>query len=194
MTELVVSQIDVENLQIIRENVVNFMKYVSSVYAQKKGRLLDIAPQVHEGAKPFFYDEIFVETLDLDLNSGCTYIGDICQHNNFLLDATYDYVVCTEVLEHTLQPFAAIDEIWRILKPDGLLFISTPFNFRIHGPLPDCWRFTEHGLRAILKNFNILELNSIETPERCLMPIHYTVVAKKLSSCTESQTTATYLH
>ena len=27
---------------------------------------------------------------------------------------TYDFVVCTEVFEHTSQPFDAIDEIWRI--------------------------------------------------------------------------------
>ena len=177
--EIAVSQMDVEHLKIIRQNVVDFLKRVGSVYATKPGRLLDIAPQVHEGARPFFPSTIVVETLDVDPNSGCRYIGDICEHNDFLPDDTYDYVVCTEVLEHTLRPWDAVNEIWRILKRGGILFLSVPFNFRIHGPLPDCWRFTEHGLSALLGRFVILELNAIETPDRPLMPIHYTVVAQE---------------
>lgn len=50
----------------------------------------------------------------------------------------FDYILCTEVLEHTLNPFRAVYEMFRILKPKGLLFISVPFNFGIHRPLPDC--------------------------------------------------------
>ena len=146
MSGIVVSQMDIEHLKIIRSNVIDFMKLAALVYTSIAGRLLDIAPQVHEGAKPYFPDSITVETFDIDPSSGCKYIGDICKHNDFLADASYDYVVCTEVLEHTLEPFDAVNEIWRIAKPGGKLFLSVPFNFRIHGPLPDCWRFTEHGL------------------------------------------------
>lgn len=180
MAQMVPSKTDVEYLAVIRNNVGNFMKHVASRYTQSSSALLlDIAPQDHEGARPFFSAGVVIETLDIDPDSGCTHIGDICQRNAFLADESYDFVVCTEVLEHTRQPFGAVDEIRRVLKPGGLVFVSTPFNFRIHGPLPDCWRFTEHGLRVLLDRFEIVELNSIETPERPLMPIHYTVVARK---------------
>jgi SAM-dependent methyltransferase len=159
------------------------MEIGGAKYALAPGRLLDIAPQIHEGARPFFPAYITVETLDIDPASGCTYIGDICQTNPQLADSSFDYVVCTEVLEHTLQPWYAISEIARILKPGGVLFLSVPFNFRIHGPLPDCWRFTEHGIRALLSSaFEIVEFDAIETSDRPLMPIHYTVVAIKKHS------------
>lgn len=179
MSTVTVSQMDRHFLDIIRENISVFLKRAASQYTDGRGRLLDIAPQVHEGARPYFPAPLVVETLDIDPASGCTYIGDICRRNSFIADSTFDFVVCTEVLEHTLQPFHAVDEISRILKPQGKLFLSVPFNFRIHGPLPDCWRFTEHGLRALLGNFKILELNSLETDSRPLMPIHYTIVAEK---------------
>lgn len=182
MSQIIVSKLDVEHLKIIRKNIVSFMKSVAQKYANKPGKLLDIAPQIHEGASPFFHASILIDTFDIDPQSTAKYIGDICQYNSFILDETYDYIVCTEVLEHTLQPFNAVKEMWRILKPQGFLFISTPFNFRIHGPLPDCWRFTEHGLRALLQSFSIIELNNIPTDERDLMPIHYTVVAQKIAS------------
>jgi SAM-dependent methyltransferase len=180
MTVLKVSQKDAEYLHVIRQNVVDFMKHVATTYMSMPGRLLDIAPQVHEGARPFVSGSVIVETFDIDPDSGCTYIGDICTVNTYLPDSMFDYIVCTEVLEHTLQPFMAVREIWRLLKPTGFLFLSVPFNFRIHGPLPDCWRFTEHGLRALLTEFTVLELNAMETPDRPLMPIHYTVVAQKV--------------
>ncbi len=173
------SEMDDAHYRIIRKNVVDFMKHAAGEFARKPGRLLDVAPQVHEGARPFFPSSIAVETFDIDPKSGCTYIGDICRRNGILADSTFEYVVCTEVLEHTLQPFDAVDEILRILRPGGLLFATIPFNFRIHGPLPDCWRFTEHGLRALLRRFEILELIAIETQDRPLMPVHYSVVARK---------------
>jgi len=180
MTNIIVSQMDIQHLKIIRENVINFMKDVSQKYANKSGKLLDIAPQDHGGVNSFFNPEIIIETFDINPEAKTTFTGDICNHNNSILDNEYEYVVCTEVLEHTLQPFNAINEIHRILKLQGFLFLSTPFNFRIHGPLPDCWRFTEHGLRQLLKDYKIVELNSVETPNRSLTPIHYTVVAQKI--------------
>jgi SAM-dependent methyltransferase len=179
MASVTVSQVDVSHLAQIRVNVVDFMQHVAATYAGESGRLLDIAPQVHEGARPFFPDAIVVETFDIVPNSGCTFVGDICSRNECLKSGSFDFIVCTEVLEHTLRPFEAVQEMRRVLKEGGLLFLSVPFNFRIHGPLPDCWRFTEHGLRCILSAFEILELNALETPGRDLMPVHYTVVARK---------------
>lgn len=176
---VVISELDQQILAIIRSNVTSFMMRCSTLYAQRPGLLLDIAPQVHEGARPFFPDYITVKTLDIDPESGCDFIADICKHNVHIPDGTFDFIVCTEVLEHTLSPFDAVAEIGRLLKPGGLLFGSTPFNFRIHGPLPDCWRFTQHGLRALLRRFEILELNWVETPDRALMPMHYTFVARR---------------
>lgn len=177
--KIIPSEIDIKHLSLIRQNVVEFMRHVSSKYAIQPGKLLDIAPQQHEGARPFFMQEITVETIDIDPNAQCDFVGDITTYNAHLPSESYDYIVCTEVLEHTLQPFKAVEEMRRLLKPKGYLFVTVPFNFRIHGPLPDCWRFTEHGLRALFAAFEIVELNAIETEERPLMPIHYSLVVRK---------------
>lgn len=171
---------DVDHLAVIREGVSTFVARVAADYGCASGRLLDVAPQDHEGARPYFPDGVTVETFDIDPAAGATHTGDLTQHNESIPDGSFDYVVCTEVLEHTLQPFDAAAELARLLKPGGLLFLTVPFNFRIHGPLPDCWRFTEHGLRALLEPaFAIEELDAAETPGRPLMPIQYRVVARR---------------
>jgi SAM-dependent methyltransferase len=41
-------------------------------------------------------------------------------------DGTVDLVVMSEVLEHLLDPDHALDEIQRVLKPGGLLVLTTP--------------------------------------------------------------------
>lgn len=179
MSSIEISELDLQHLQVIRKNVIAFVKTVSAKYGRPGTRLLDIAPQDHEGAAPFFSSDVVVETIDIEPDSGCTYIGDICSRNKSLPDEGFDYVVCTEVLEHTVHPFEAVKEIYRILRRGGYAFVSVPFNFRIHGPLPDCWRFTEHGLRLLFRDMEILELKGIDTPGRPLAPIHYTLVARK---------------
>ena len=78
-----------------------------------------------------------------------------------------------------LDPFAAVREMRRVLKPGSHVFITTPFNLRIHGPLPDCWRFTEHGLRVLLKDLTIVSLEQTDCVGRMLMPTHYRVIALK---------------
>jgi SAM-dependent methyltransferase len=173
-----ISKLDLDHYKKIRKDVSAFLKKVGKKY-DTSGLLLDIAPQVHEGASPYF-KKIQIKTLDIDPKSKADYIVDICQTNKEIIpDNTFDMIVCTEVLEHTTNPFTAVDEIYRILKPGGLVFITVPFDFRIHGPLPDCWRFTEHGLRALLKKFELVKLQALENDKRWLMPIHYSAIVRK---------------
>jgi SAM-dependent methyltransferase len=179
MRKMIVSEQDILHLSLLRKNVTDFIMKCSKIYDKDDIFLLDIALQDHNGAKEFFIFST-IHTLDIDMNSNANYIADLCQNNEKIIPNNFfDIVVCTEVLEHTLNPFEAVKEIYRILKPNGIACISVPFNLRIHGPLPDCWRFTEHGLRALFINFQIIELNVLETVNRDLMPIHYTLVVKK---------------
>jgi SAM-dependent methyltransferase len=46
---------------------------------------------------------------------------------------SFDAAVCFEVLEHLADPSAALDEIRRVLKPDGFMMVSSP-NRSVHAP------------------------------------------------------------
>ena len=59
--------------------------------------------------------------------------------------------------------FEGLDEITRILKPGGTLLLGLPFRQAIHMAPQDFWRFTEYGIRFLLKDaYEILELTSID--------------------------------
>jgi SAM-dependent methyltransferase len=173
-----VSNLDKIYLEIIRSGVKDLIMQASKL-DKPSLKILDIAPQDHNGAKEFFKKaEIF--TLDIDVNSGADFIADLCEDNSDKIPSNhFDIIICTEVLEHTLNPFNAVNELHRILKPQGKVFVSTPFNFRIHGPLPDCWRFTIYGLKSLFSLFESVEIEETAAEDRFLMPIHYKTIATK---------------
>lgn len=170
---------DVAHLAEIRASVESFQADAIARWVTPASVVLDIAPQDHAGVEALLPDGATLETLDIDPDAGATYTADLCATNPQIPAGRFDCVFCTEVLEHTLQPFDAVAELRRILAPGGRLVITTPFNFRIHGPLPDCWRFTEHGLRALLREFDEVEITGVQTPDRPLMPIHYRTTARR---------------
>jgi SAM-dependent methyltransferase len=173
-----ISKKDKKNYELIRSNVKDLIKSASIKFDKPKNLILDIAPQDHEGVSEFFINSK-IKTLDIDVKSNCDYICDLCKDNSKIInDNLFDVVFCTEVLEHVSNPFNAVNELYRITKNDGVVICSTPFNFRIHGPLPDNWRFTEHGLRELFKNFTNVKITPLND-NRFLMPIHYTLIAEK---------------
>jgi SAM-dependent methyltransferase len=51
-------------------------------------------------------------------------------------DNEWDYAMLNEVLEHVADDSKVLDEVYRILKPGGILFIFSPnrwFPFETHG-------------------------------------------------------------
>lgn len=63
----------------------------------------------------------------------------------------FDCVLCTEVLEHVESPEKVIQECSRVLVKDGILLLSIPFNFLIHGAPNDFRRLTIYGLKLMLE-------------------------------------------
>jgi dTDP-4-amino-4,6-dideoxygalactose transaminase len=180
-TGVTVSHTDTKYFPHLRLFVKEFMMRCAATYGQEGKLLLDIAPETHEGASPFKSFGVNVKTLDII--PGADYCADLTKDNSGTIPGRYfDMVVCTEVLEHTSQPFNSMAEINRVLKQEGLLFLSVPCNFRMHGPLPDSWRFTEWGVRQLCEQhgFELVELTALESSERSLFPLDYAAVCRKL--------------
>jgi SAM-dependent methyltransferase len=50
--------------------------------------------------------------------------------------ARFDYVVCADVIEHLLDPDPLLDFLFRLARPEGLVYLSTPERDVMRGP--DC--------------------------------------------------------
>ncbi|MCR4329100.1 MAG: class I SAM-dependent methyltransferase [Candidatus Roizmanbacteria bacterium] len=109
------------------------------------------------------YKELFThcryETMDYDVNSGANVIGDI--HNIPLDDNSVDSIICHCVLEHVRDPIRAVEELLRILKSGGHVFVHVPSIYPYHarkGHYPDYWRFFDETLEMLFKDFSHIEM------------------------------------
>ncbi len=66
-----------------------------------------------------------------------------------LADGSLDTAVCTEVLEHVVDPFRLMAELARVLKSGGYLIVSSPWAAPYHPEPDDYWRFSESALRLM---------------------------------------------
>lgn len=66
-------------------------------------------------------------------------------------ESSFDAVLCTQVLEHVPEPQQVIDEIARVLKPGGRLFLSAPQSWCQHQKPYDYFRYTSFGLAHLFK-------------------------------------------
>jgi hypothetical protein len=181
------SKFDNDTFLSTREHLNSFINRIAKTYGGDNKKLLEIGSQDRSEVKNAFH-MCSIETLDLVPNYNPDIIGDITKYNSHIEDSTYDIIACLEILEHTLNPFSAIEELRRITKDEGYILFSAPLNWRIHGPAPDCWRFTEFGWRVLLKDFDIIEIDKLETPDRNLFPIKYNILAK----CNKSKNVDVY--
>ncbi|MBX2997200.1 MAG: class I SAM-dependent methyltransferase [Caldilineaceae bacterium] len=70
-------------------------------------------------------------------------------------DASIDVIVSQETLEHVSDPFTAMREIHRVLRPGGLLYLQLPFTIGYHPGPTDYWRFTREGIVRLLETVDL---------------------------------------
>jgi len=171
------SKFDNDTFEMARTHLNDFIKRCAQTIDQDDLKLLEIGPQKRSEVQKNF-ENCKIDTLDIVDDYKPAIIGDITKLNSHIKESSYDIITCLEILEHTTNPFKAIDELRRILKHDGYLLLSAPLNWRIHGPTPDCWRITEFGWKVLLKDFEIIEFDKLDTPDRNLFPIKYNILVK----------------
>jgi SAM-dependent methyltransferase len=70
-------------------------------------------------------------------------------------DASFDVVICTQAFEHLREPWTAVREIRRVLRPAGVALVSTHGVFLYHPDPPttdqDYWRWTHAGLNRLFE-------------------------------------------
>lgn len=78
-------------------------------------------------------------------------------------DSSYDYILCTEVLEHVPYPEKSLLELSRIIKKGGKLIITAPFVSNTHmSPFHFCTGFNRYWYEKVLGDlgFKIFEIEA----------------------------------
>jgi len=69
----------------------------------------------------------------------------------------FDTIIATEILEHCYSPEKVVNEIYRLLKQEGISILSTRFIYPYHPDPKDYYRFTKDALEYLFRNFSKVE-------------------------------------
>lgn len=126
---------------------------------QNLGMLIDDAP----GTDPTVYLSVGIEGLPL-------------------LDESVDIVICRNALDHMPDPSLGLAQLWRVLKRDGVFFLSVDIG---GDPTPDePSPFTEESLAALLEpSFQVFARRQESKPHNQHRSHSIRIVAHKKGQC-----------
>ena len=81
-------------------------------------------------------------------------------HTLTLPDESIQTALLFDTMEHVREPWRAMAEIYRCLRPNGIVVTTSPMYFPIHAYPDDYWRFTDSGFASLLQAFNVISIES----------------------------------
>jgi len=101
------------------------------------------------------------EVIVVDYFEGADIVDDLTTLTK-IEDNSVANIMCADVIEHTENPWKVIENFHRVLKPDGVMFLTAPFIWHMHGyeltkgdwkSRVDYWRFSPLGLETLCKPY-----------------------------------------
>jgi len=138
---------------------------ISNIHHKNYSKILDVGC----GSMPYraiFLDATVYHGLEIDqgrnrLNSNVTHFYD---GRTFpFYDNAYDFIICSQVLEHAFEPDLLLSEIYRVLEPGGSLLLTIPFFWPEHEQPYDSQRFTSFGLIRRLEKLGFHSITVFKT-------------------------------
>ena len=84
-----------------------------------------------------------------DSNASATVVADLTKPND-IASERFDCIICTHVFHVILEIDKAVSELYRILRPGGVLLAAVPHVSMCDPQQHEVWRFTPEGLSLLL--------------------------------------------
>ena len=105
--------------------------------------------------RPFFPGKVYTGC-DMRVGLGVDQVEDV--HCLKIKSNSIGTILIFDTLEHVENVHVAMNEIYRVLKPGGMVIMSSVMNFPIHDYPSDYWRFTPKAFELLLKGFAAYEV------------------------------------
>ncbi len=119
----------------------------------------------------FHYQDIELVVSDVSFGPDTMLICDA--HDIPFENASFDGVIVQAVLEHVVDPYRCTEEIYRVLKKEGVVYAETPFMQQMHQGRYDFTRFTYLGHRRLFRRFEEIDSGAVCGPGMALAWAYY---------------------
>lgn len=157
-------------------------KHVTDLAVNITGKTLDIGC----GTKPYAHlyrsNEYVGLEIDTPQNRASKQADFYYDGNNFPFEgASFDSVVANEVFEHVFNPDNFLNEMFRVLKPEGMVLLTMPFVWDEHEQPYDFARYSSFGIKSLLERhgFEVVEQRKSMDDIRVIFQMLNTYIYKK---------------
>ena len=112
--------------------------------------------------RPFFPGKEYIGC-DMRQGLGVDRIEDV--HCLRIKSNSVGTILIFDTLEHVEDVHLAMKEIHRVLRPGGMVMMSSVMNFPLHDYPSDYWRFTPKAFELLLKIFAVYEVEFDGDPQ-----------------------------
>lgn len=120
-------------------------------------RVLVIGGSILGQGMEFLSNNAAISLVETDVSFGPRTMSICDAHDIPFEDQSFDGVVIQAVLEHVVDPNRCCEELYRVLKEQGVVYAETPFMQQVHGGRYDFTRFTYLGHRRLFRRFTEID-------------------------------------
>lgn len=146
-------------------------KFIQEVETQISGNILEIGGTPKD--KDFYQVNPgnYYRILNIEAGPGVDIVGDV--HDPSLVEPeSLDSVIIFNVLEHCYEPWIAVENIYKWLKPGGKCFAMVPSAIRVHATPVDYWRPLPDAFSWIFKHYSQQKLYVYGNPITVIASYH----------------------
>lgn len=90
-------------------------------------------------------------------------------------EASFDVVLAASVWEHLARPWVAAEQVAKVVRPGGIVYVETHQTFPVHGYPDDYFRFTDRALASLFAQPEWESETAYAYPARIIPPPEVTV-------------------
>ncbi len=120
------------------------------------GPVLEIGSRDYGNTSSFreFYRGYQYIGVDLTEGKGVDVVADLTAGIGDLPSNHFALGICCSVLEHVHKPWLMAENITRLMRPGGKLYISVPWVWRYHPYPDDYFRFSFRAVKSLFEHFH----------------------------------------
>jgi SAM-dependent methyltransferase len=140
---------------------INQLTYLKKHVPVNSGPVLEVGSKDYGSTSSFRNVYSTSEYIGVDMadGKGVDAVVDLVEGTGTLPLDYFDLVICCSVMEHVRKPWVFADNLSKLSKVGGLVYISVPWVWRYHAYPDDYFRFSYRG---VMELFPAYEWSALE--------------------------------
>lgn len=152
---------------------VNQLTYLQRHVASVQGPVLEVGSKDYGSTSTFRGVYTASEYIGVDMapGKGVDAVVDLVEGIGALPPAHFELIICCSVMEHVRRPWVFAENLARLVRPGGRIYISVPWVWRYHAYPDDYFRFSWRGIAELFPGFDWTALEYSTTVSGEFIPI-----------------------